>query len=88
MPKELPNRPISLADAEAALHENALHYLKPGAHPALWNLNVGLLGICQALRKINHDIDLLHNKIQPVLMQVADNQDDLRGALRGEKKEW
>ena len=63
--------PIHLRQARDALLENA-KILDPAKDQAIWNLNVAALYLVQSIAQIRDDVNLLHNKLQPILKQIAD----------------
>lgn len=75
---------MSLYEAKSALEENVRKHLNPKAHPILWNQNAALLGICDALDRLRDSVDLLHNKLQPILKELVEDQHDWQRMTRGE----
>jgi hypothetical protein len=73
---------MSLFDAQLALRENARLFAS-GKYPAAKNTNTALQGICEALERLRDDVALLHNKLQPILKELSDDQDDWQSAVRG-----
>lgn len=63
--------PIGRGKAEEALLDNA-QKLDPTTDSALWNLNVAMLYLVDGLARIQDDVNILHNKIQPILKQISD----------------
>jgi hypothetical protein len=71
---------VSLSEAETALREN-LALLDPAKHKSVRNLNIALLGMLLEMKQVRDDVSLLHNKIQPVLAYIVEENDDLRARL-------
>jgi hypothetical protein len=60
------------AEAKRALEEN-LTLLDPERHKTAHNLTVALAYIVRQIGQIQKDVDLLHNKIQPILQELAED---------------
>lgn len=71
-----------LDDAKVVLQRNAT-LLNPKVHAIVWNTNAALLHMCDALQKIQRDVEFLHNKLQPILKELSDDQDDAHRLTRG-----
>lgn len=67
--------PISRFQAQEALLKN-VELLDPQKFPAMWNMNVALLYVVDTLDRVRDDVALLHNKIQPILKQISDEEAD------------
>jgi hypothetical protein len=72
---------MSLYNAQMALRENARLFASD-KNQAAKNTNTALLGICDALERLKDDVALLHNKLQPILKELSDDQDDWQTAVR------
>jgi hypothetical protein len=77
--------PVSLYDARSALEEN-LRLLPPDKYRPAANTNKALLGICDALERLKEDVGLLHNKLQPILKELSDDQDEWHQMARRRQK--
>lgn len=71
---------VSLFEAQNALQAN-IAIFKPDTHPILRNQNIALLGICHSLGKLERSLDLLHNKLQPILREMSEDTIDVQGHL-------
>jgi hypothetical protein len=72
---------VSIYLATQALQEN-LSLLDPVKHKAARNMNLALLHICEGMERLSGDLNLLHEKLQPILKQIADDQEDVRKMTR------
>jgi hypothetical protein len=75
VPKPVPNafdasRDLSLGRARTALNQNLEHHVSRTQLPALYNLNVALLCIVDALDEIQRDQILTTNRLAAVLNAV------------------
>jgi hypothetical protein len=74
---------MSLYDAQVALRENARLFV-PDKYQAARNTNIALQGICDVLERLRDDVALLHNKLQPILKELSDDQNDWQSSVRGQ----
>lgn len=72
---------VSIFHAMKALQEN-LGLLDPVKHKAARNMNLALIHICEGMERLSGDLTLLHEKLQPILKQIADDQEDVRKMTR------
>ncbi|TAL77320.1 MAG: hypothetical protein EPN75_13255 [Beijerinckiaceae bacterium] len=77
MPSDFPSQTITLYQAKQALEEN-LNLLSPATHKAVHNLTIALMGIARGLERLQNDHELLHNKIQPILKYLEEENNDWR----------
>jgi hypothetical protein len=59
---------VIYGDVQRALEEN-LDILDPEKHKSAHNMTVALAYIVRHLLKLQRDVDLLHNKLQPMLAE-------------------
>ena len=59
---------VIYGDVQRALEEN-LAILDPEQHKSAHNMTVALAYIVRHLLKLQRDVDLLHNKLQPMLAE-------------------
>ena len=62
---------MSLQKAVESFKENAERFINPDDEPFRWNLNNGLLNICDALEGIERQLDDIEQKIVHISQQVA-----------------
>lgn len=72
-----PTETITLYDAKKALEEN-LGLLDPATHKTVHNLTIALMGIARGLERLQNDHELLHNKLQPILKYLEEENGDWR----------
>ena len=63
---------VAYSAARKALQEN-IDLLDPVKYKALYNLNIALAYLLNSQSKLQTDLDLLHNKIQPILVELAED---------------
>ena len=73
---------VNLFQAKQALQENS-RLISADTHKVMWNLNVALLHICDALDRTRRDVELLHNKLQPIIKELSGEKEDVRRLTRG-----
>jgi hypothetical protein len=49
-------------------------------HPSC---DIALIGICDCLERIERDLEFLHAKLQPVLREILDDQQEWQHMVRG-----
>jgi len=59
-------------EAKRALEEN-LNLLDPVQYKTLHNLTIALAYMVRQIGQLQKDVDLLHNKIQPILQELAED---------------
>jgi hypothetical protein len=64
-----------------ALQEN-LGLLDPVKHKSARNMTFALIYICDGIESLSHDVGLLHAKLQPILKEIADDQEVVRQKTR------
>jgi hypothetical protein len=57
-----------------ALQEN-LGLLDPVKHKSARNMTFALIYICEGIESLSRDVGFLHNKLQPILKEIADDQE-------------
>jgi hypothetical protein len=62
---------VNSVEVRRALEENQA-LLTPEKHKVAHNINVVLAYIVRQLGQINGDVSLLHNKLQPILVELAE----------------
>jgi hypothetical protein len=76
---------MSLDQAKNGLTENVRKHLAKDKNPILWNQNVALLQICDSLERLERDVALLHQKLQPALKAIVGDQHDWQQRTRGDR---
>lgn len=76
MSKDGPKK-VSASEAERALREN-LNLLGHSTPSSSRNLIIGLLGILESVRTLQHEHELLHRKLQPILKYLEEENADWR----------
>lgn len=71
---------VSLFQAEKALEENR-RLLGQETHKIAHNMNEALLHLCQALQRMNDDMELLHRKLQPILKDMEEDRGIVPGMI-------
>jgi hypothetical protein len=64
-----------------ALQEN-LDLLDPVKHKSARNMTFALIYICEGIERLSRDVALLHSKLQPILKEIADDQEFVRKTTR------
>lgn len=77
-------RKITLYEALAALRAQ-LEKVGPEKAPQTWNLGQAIVAIGEAVQTLQHDVTLLHNKLQPVLRDLQDDQIEVTDHLSERK---
>ena len=72
---------VSIHLAMNALQEN-LSLLDPVKHKAARNMNLALIHICEGMSQLSGDLGLLHAKLQPILKEIADDQEIVQKKTR------
>ena len=65
---------LGYRDAVAAIEEN-LRLLDPQKHKTLHNLTIAIAVILKGQSRLWNDMDLLHNKMQPILKHLEEDND-------------
>jgi hypothetical protein len=73
---------VTLLDAKSALEENVRDHINSRTMPILRNQNIALIGICNCLERMERDLEYLHAKLQPVLKEILDDQQDWQQMTR------
>lgn len=68
---------VSYTEAARALHAS-LDLLDPNTQNNIRNLVIGLLGTLQAVDRLQVDVGLLHQKLQPILKSLEEENADWR----------
>jgi hypothetical protein len=69
--------PVYLEDALKALRGNQ-RLLDPAKNNVAYNLSTALLYLCREVGRIEGSVDSLHNKLQPILKNIADDYEVAR----------
>jgi hypothetical protein len=72
---------ISAIQAMNALQEN-LGLLDPVKHKSARNMTFALIYICDGIESLSRDVGLLHSKLQPILREIADDQESVHKMTR------
>ena len=67
----------TLSLATHALTET-IHHLDPKEHSAARSMCIALVALCDSQKRVENDVELLHNKLQPILRSLSDDGDDWR----------
>ena len=71
---------MSLSGARSALQHN--DKVRGSMDPHLANMNDAFLHIVDGLTKMDHDLDILHSKLDLVVRYVKDRQEESKPLLR------
>jgi hypothetical protein len=63
---------IRFTEARQAIQEN-LSLLDPVKHKTVYNMTITLGYLLQQQWKLQDDVGLLHNKLQPILVEIAED---------------
>ena len=62
---------MSIHEAKKAFIETAQQYIDADSDPVMWNLNAGLMNLCQAVEHLESMVRDLDEKISRVSQQIG-----------------
>lgn len=66
---------IGFSDARKALIENA-QAISSENDSVAWNTNIALMYLCRMMERTGRDVDLLHNRLEALKIEVENLQSD------------